>query len=282
MMAFSLDLLAQCLEMSLLALSIWLLIAQLGLVSLGHAAFYGLATYSIILLSPWVPSFWLAFALALLLCALFALITGLLVLRSRGLFFLMATLAFAQMLFVVAQDTGWVGSSDGIYASTSLPNTPWLFLALAVIGFLSTWRLVHSPFGRVLCAVHQHEDRATSLGYSVLRVQLTAYVFSALLAGLAGLVHACRFGFASPSLLSWQVSGMALLAVLLGGRRHWWSPLLGAFLLVALQELLTREDLWGSWAQHWMGALGLVMVGMALLYARRSSAGGRPPRGSPQ
>lgn len=271
-MDYLLDLAFQSLEMGLLAASLWLLIHHLGLVSLGHAAFYGLSGYALALSAPITGSVWISAGLGILSAAAYAGATGWFVLRARGLSFLMATLAFAQMLLVLAQDTSYFGGSDGLYVEGLAAMSPveklLAMLGVAGAGGALIWRLGRSPFGLLMSAAHQHEARLTSLGYSVFRIQLLAYVLSASLAGAAGAMHALRFGFVSPALLSWQVSGMALLMVLLGGRRYLVSAWLGALGVTLLHELLASHALWGDWARHWAAGLGLIMI----LIARRSSA----------
>jgi branched-chain amino acid transport system permease protein len=179
----------------------------------------------------------------------------------------MATLAFAQMLLVLGQDTPYFGGSDGLYVDRLSPlnieEKALSMTAVAAAGAALIWRIGRSPFGFLMAAAHQHEDRLTSLGYSVFQIQLTAYVLSASLAGAAGAMHALRFGFVSPSLFSWQVSGMALLMVLLGGQTYFFSPWLGALAVVLLHELLASHALWGDWARHWAAGLGLIMIILA-------------------
>jgi len=268
-MDYLLDLAFQSLEMGLLAASLWLLIHHLGLVSLGHAAFYGLAGYAFAWFAPLTGSIWLSALLGILSAAAYAAVTGWCVLRSRGLSFLMATLAFAQMLLVIAQDTPYFGGSDGLYvqglSTLSAPDKLLAMVAVAAASAWLIWRVGRSPFGLLMSAAHQHEARLLSLGYSVVQIQLLAYVLSASLAGAAGAMHALRFGFVSPGLFSWQVSGMALLMVLLGGRRALYSAWLGAIAVTLLHELLSSHALWGDWARHWAAGLGLIMI----LIARR-------------
>lgn len=272
-MTYGLDLVSQWLEMGLLATSLWLLIQQLGLVSLGHAAFFGLAGYSLALLSQHTAHFWLALLGSLLACGLFAAITGLLALRSKGLFFLMATLAFAQMCFVLAFETNLFGGSDGLYLTRpsegiwSLKdpvNRLLLTLFIVMAWLLLLLRLQCSPFGTLLRAIHDNPSRVTSLGYEPMQFQWLAYVLSGLMAGSAGFLHALRFGFVSPQVFAWQTSGMALLMVLLGGRRPIWSGFAGAALVIALHETLSNTAWFGEWAKHWLAVLGLVMVVVAL------------------
>jgi branched-chain amino acid transport system permease protein len=267
------DLLSQWLEMGLLATSLWLLIQQLGLVSLGHAAFYGLSGYSLALLSQHTANFWLALLGCLLVCGLFAAVTGLLALRSKGLFFLMATLAFAQMCFVLAFETNLLGGSDGLYLTRpsegiwSLQdpvNRLLLTLLMVMAWLLLLLRLQRSPFGTLLRAIHDNPSRVISLGYEPMQFQWLAYVLSGLMAGSAGFLHALRFGFVSPQVFAWQTSGMALLMVLLGGRRPIWSGFAGAALVIALHETLSNTVWFGEWAKHWLAVLGLVMVVVAL------------------
>lgn len=281
--AYLIDLLLQVLEMGLLASSLWLLIQHLGLVSLGHAAFYGLAAYGLVLGTTAGLSLLAASLLGLLMAVGFGLISGLLVLRSRGLAFLMASLAFAQMAHVVAVDTNWLGGSDGIFMPKAPPEpTTLLIISLLVSAawVLLLLRLARSPYGHVLAAVHQHEDRATSLGISVFRVQLLAYGLSAAMAASAGLLHGLRFGFASPGLMGWQVSGMALLMVLIGGQTRIWSAWLGALVVTLLHEGLSSEDLMGDWAKHWAGGLGLVMMVLVMIRGRRPQSQPDTPRTS--
>ena len=272
-MSYGLDLVSQWLEMGLLATSLWLLIQQLGLVSLGHAAFYGLAGYSLALISQHTVNFWLALLGSLLTCGLFAAVTGLLALRSKGLFFLMATLAFAQMCFVLAFETNLFGGSDGLYLTRpsegiwSLKdpvNRLLLTLVMVAAWLLLLLRLQRSPFGSLLRAIHDNPSRVISLGYEPMQFQWLAYVLSGLMAGSAGFLHALRFGFVSPQVFAWQTSGMALLMVLLGGRRPLWSGFAGAALVIALHETLSNTAWFGEWAKHWLAALGLVMVVVAL------------------
>jgi branched-chain amino acid transport system permease protein len=273
-MTYGLDLLSQWLEMGLLATSLWLLIQQLGLVSLGHAAFYGLAGYSLALLSQQTSNFWLVMLGSLLGCGLFAAVTGLLALRSKGLFFLMATLAFAQMCFVVAFETNLFGGSDGLYLTR--PNEGLvlslkdplhrllLTLMIVLVWLALLLRLTRSPFGILLRAIHDNPSRVISLGYQPMHFQWLAYVLSGVMAGSAGFLHALRFGFVSPQVFAWQTSGMALLMVLLGGRRPVWSGFAGAALVIGLHETLSNTLWFGDWAKHWLAALGLVMVVVAL------------------
>ena len=272
-MIYSLDLVSQWLEMGLLATCLWLLIQQLGLVSLGHAAFYGLAGYSLALLSQYTANFWISLLGSLLVCAVFAGITGLLALRSKGLFFLMATLAFAQMCFVLAFETHLFGGSDGLYLTRPTEgiwslkdpmNRLLLTLAVVMAWLALLMRLQRSPFGSLLRAIHDNPSRVVSLGYEPMQFQWLAYVLSGLMAGSAGFLHALRFGFVSPQVFAWQTSGLALLMVLLGGRRPLWSGFAGAALVIVLQETLSNTAWFGEWAKHWPAALGLVMVAVAL------------------
>lgn len=273
-MIYGLDLLSQWLEMGLLATSLWLLIHQLGLVSLGHAAFYGLAGYSLALLSQQTANFWLVLLGSLVSCGLFAAVTGLLALRSKGLFFLMATLAFAQMCFVLAFETNLLGGSDGLYLTRPNEGLIWslkdpmhrllLTLTIVLVWLALLLRLIRSPFGLLLRAIHDNPSRVISLGYQPMHFQWLAYVLSGLMAGSAGFLHALRFGFVSPQVFAWQTSGMALLMVLLGGRRPIWSGFAGAALVIGLHETLSNSAWFGDWAKHWLAALGLLMVVVAL------------------
>jgi branched-chain amino acid transport system permease protein len=277
---FYVQLVTKIMILAIFALSLDLLVGYAGLVSLGHAAFFGLAGYVVAALNPALPSLWLTLPAAIGACAGFALLTGFLVLRTSGVYFIMVTLAFAQMLYFVFHDTALGGGADGIYlygkpqlrlGSVQLLDLDdvrvfyWFVLAalLAVYGLLR--RVLQSPFGHALVGIRSNETRMQSLGFPSFRYKLAAYVLSGALAGLAGYLAAIQFGFVSPELLGWHTSGNVLMMVILGGMGSLHGAVIGAFVFELLRETLSNQALFGAVAKHWQLAMGLCIMAVALL-----------------
>jgi branched-chain amino acid transport system permease protein len=273
---------AKILIMAIFALSLDLLVGHTGLVSLGHAAYFGLAAYVLALISPKyeAASLWLTLPVAIAVAAAAALIIGFLVVRTAGIYFIMVTLAFAQMLYSVFHDTKLGGGSDGIYISVR-PELPVagikpldlenplhfyyfvLLIMIGVYGLLS--RLLHAPFGRALAGIKANESRMRSVGYPVFAYKLGVFVLAGGLAGLAGYLAACQFGFVNPEILAWHQSGTVLMMVILGGMGKLHGAVLGAFAYVLLQEFLSAPVLLGVYAKHWQLAMGSVIVFIVLV-----------------
>jgi branched-chain amino acid transport system permease protein len=286
---FYTQLLAKVMIMAIFAMSLDLLVGYTGLVSFGHAAFFGLAGYALALLGPKyeAAALWWSLPAAMGVCALFALATGMLVLRTRGIFFIMVTLAFAQMLFFVFHDTKIGGGSDGIYiyAKPHLKIGDWqpltletlshfyyLVLGFMVAAYLLLRRVLGSTFGRALMGIKVNEHRMRALGFPVFRYQLAAYVLSGALAGLAGYLAAVQFGFVNPEILSWHQSGAVLMMVILGGMGTLFGPVIGAFAFVLLQEALSNQSWFGPAAKHWQLAMGVFVI-LVALYLPQGLAG---------
>ena len=282
---FYVQLVAKVMIMAIFAMSLDLLVGYTGLVSLGHAAFFGLAGYVLARFAPQYEavSLWTSLPLALGACAVFAAVTGLLVLRTSGVYFIMVTLAFAQMLFFICHDTPLGGGSDGIYlyakpmlklGETVLLNLEdkqvfyWFVLGLMALVYLFLRRVLGSNFGHALVGIKTNEHRMRALGYSTFRYKLASYVLSGVLAGLAGYLAAMQFGFVNPEILSWHTSGGVLVMVILGGMGTLHGAALGAFVFILLQELLSNEAWFGPLAKHWQLALGLFIIAVALLLPR--------------
>ncbi|MBL8486020.1 MAG: branched-chain amino acid ABC transporter permease, partial [Rhodocyclaceae bacterium] len=208
------------------------------------------------------------------------LVTGFLVLRTSGIYFIMVTLAFAQMLFFLFHDTKLGGGSDGIYiynkpavklGETALLNLEdqkvfyWFVLGLLVAVYLLLRRVLASNFGHVLVGIKTNEHRMKALGFNTFRYKLAGYVFSGALAGLAGYLAALQFGFVNPEILSWHTSGAVLMMVILGGMGTLHGPILGAFAFILMQEAMSNQALFGAAAKHWQLAMGLFIIGVALL-----------------
>lgn len=267
--------LSKALIIGILAMALNLVVGHGGLVSLCHAAFFGLAGYVLALASPRydAASLLLTLPLAVLASATAALLIGALALRTRGLYFIMVTLAFGEMLFFLFHDTKLAGGSDGAFINVkpeiAIAGRPLLdldgpitfyFVVLAcllgVIALLMV--LVRSPFGHALAAARDNERRARSLGFPIFRVRLIAFVISGALAGVAGYLAAAQFGFVAPQMLGWHQSATVLVMVLIGGLRSVTGPLLGALVLIGLEEVLKAN------LDNWKLAEGLIIIAIVV------------------
>jgi branched-chain amino acid transport system permease protein len=263
------------LVMAIFAASLNLLVGYAGLVSLGHAAFFGVAGYLLALTTPQYEAagFWSSLAIAVGGAALLAGAIGALVLRTSGVYFIMATLAFAQMLYFVFHDTGLAGGSDGIYIYVrpvaeiagwrpfDLENFLHLYfvvLALFLLALFFLRTLVRSPFGHVLAGIRVNEHRMRALGFATFRYKLVCFVIAGALAGLAGYLSALQFGVVNPEMLGWHMSGSALMMVILGGMGTLLGPLFGAAAMMLLE--LGFQSL----TKHWQLLMGSVIVLVAL------------------
>jgi branched-chain amino acid transport system permease protein len=255
---------------ALLACAFNLLTGFTGLLSFGHAAFFGGAGY---IAGYTLKTMGLPFELGLLagvaMAALIGLVMGSLAIRRQGIYFTMITLALAQMLYFVFLQTPFTGGEDGLqgvprgqlFGMLSLANDTTLYyvvLAIVVAGFALIVRTVHSPFGQVLKAIKENEPRAISLGYDVDRYKLLAFVLSASLAGLAGATKTVVLGFETLTDVHWTMSGLVVLMTLVGGLGTLVGPIVGAIIIIALENKL--GDL-GSWLStltgiEWFNTLG--------------------------
>jgi branched-chain amino acid transport system permease protein len=271
---FYTELVAKTMVLAIFAMSLDLLVGYTGLVSFGHAAYFGIAAYTVALITPKTAgaSLWLALPASVGAAGAAAFVIGLFVLRSRGIYFIMVTLAFAQMAFYIFHDSSLGGGSDGIYLNdkptTSLfgfepfsldkPDHIYYFiLALAVATYLFLDRVLKSNFGRALVGIRSNEHRMAAMGYDTFRYKLAAFTLAGALAGLAGFLHAVLFGFVTPELLAWHQSGNVLLVVILGGIGSLIGSVLGAFAFVGIQEF--SQDLFSHW-QLFMGGFIILVV----------------------
>lgn len=278
---FYTQLITKIMIMAIFAMSLDLLVGYTGLVSFGHAAFFGLAGYALALMVPKyeAASLWWTLPAAMAACAAFALVTGALVLRTRGIFFIMVTLAFAQMLFFVFHDTKFGGGSDGIYIYNKphlkmgetalldlekLDHFYYLVLVLLVAVYLVLRRILGSTFGHALVGIKVNEHRMRALGFPAFRYKLAAYVISGALAGMSGYLAAVQFGFVNPEIISWHQSGAVLMMVILGGMGTLYGPAIGAFAFVMMQELFSNQAWFGAYAKHWQLAMGVTIILVAL------------------
>jgi branched-chain amino acid transport system permease protein len=283
---FYVALASRILILTILATSLNLLVGLCGLVSLGHAAFFGAGAYAVAIAAVEWPgasgawwagdSAWLAWPLAMATSALLALVIGAVSVRTRGAYFIMITLAFAQMVYYVFVSLKKYGGDDGL----SLPRRSripgldlgndttfyYVVLLLAALMLLLFARLVHSRLGTVLRAIKDNEVRAESVGFACYRYKLAAFVMAGAGAGLAGALMANQNSFVSPNMMHWEQSGVALVMVILGGVGQPWGALVGATMFLLLEELLS------AFTQRWQIGLGLVLL-LVVFFAPRGVAG---------
>jgi branched-chain amino acid transport system permease protein len=262
--------------MAMLALSLNLVVGYGGMVSLCHAAFFGLAGYMLGFMTPEATgaSIWLALPAAILVVGVVAAVIGALSLRTRGIYFIMVTLAFGEMLFYLFHDTKIGGGSDGLYiyfkpelaiGGVTLLDLEsnrafyWLVLGFLFGAALLVQALVRSPFGHALAAAKENERRALSLGFPVFRIRLTAFVISAMIAAVAGFFSAAQFGFVAPQMLGWHLSASVLVMVVLGGMSSILGPIVGAIALLGLEEVLK------STFEHWKLIKGLIVIALVFV-----------------
>ena len=270
------DFIVKVMILSIFALSLELLVGMTGLVSLGHAAFYGIGAYATVLGSgaDGGSIAWLL-PLAMGSAAAYALVVGALSLRTRGVYFIMVTLAFAQMAFFVFHDTKVGGGSDGIYmyvrpvlGALDMENRRVQFYVVlgalaATYGLLALIR--RSRFGAALAGIRVNEQRMRAAGYATYGYKLAAFVIAGALAGLAGFLLAVKDGTVNPELMSWHESGGVLLMLILGGIGHLRGAVIGAIAFTLLKELFQLESLLGPLAGHWQMTLGLTIIAFVAL-----------------
>jgi branched-chain amino acid transport system permease protein len=270
-------LVAKIMVYAVFALSLELLVGTTGLVSLGHAAFLGIGAYVTVLAAPESGGnalLWLM-PLAMVAAALYAVAVGLLSLRTQGVYFIMVTLAFAQMAYFVFHDTKLAGGSDGLYlyvrpvlglGSTTLLDPAegkQLYLlgwAVLVATYALLAMLTRSRFGHALAGIRVNEQRMRAAGYRTQHYKLAAFVIAGALAGLAGCLLAVKDGVVNPELLSWHESGAVLLMLILGGLGHLRGAVIGAVAFTLLKEFFASESLVGPLAPHWQLSLGLSII----------------------
>ena len=268
--------------MAMFAMSLDLLVGYAGLVSLGHALYFGAGAYTLMLLTPehQAAGFLTSLAISVGVAGMASLVVGLLVVRTSGIYFIMVTLAFGQMAYYYVHDSKYLGGSDGKYLDArpvleiagwkpfDLENyTHFFYLALVLLGFVyATLRvLLASPFGRTIAGIRENEHRMRMLGFATFRYKLACFVLAGMLAGLAGWLTAAHDGLVNPEMLSWHQSAQLLMMVILGGLGTPSGPILGAAALKVFE--LTFQ----IWTRHWQLALGVFIV-LAVLFVPRGLA----------
>jgi branched-chain amino acid transport system permease protein len=263
-------LLMKLLCFALFACAFNLLIGFVGLLSFGHAMFFGSAAYATghaIKVWGFTPELGILFGV--LAAALLGLLVGLLAIRRQGIYFAMITMALAQMFYFFALQVPFTGGEDGLqgvprgalFGVLPLGNDLTLYyvvLAVVVASWLLIARIVHSPFGQILKAIRENEPRTISLGYDSDRFKLVAFILSAALAGLAGALKCLVLGFATLSDVHWATSGSVILMSLIGGIGTLSGPVVGAFVITGLENVLA--DRVGSWVTVILGVIFVVSV----------------------
>jgi branched-chain amino acid transport system permease protein len=256
------------------AMSLDLLMGYTGLVSFGHAAFFGLGAYATaILLERGVLSLWLGLGFALVVVGLYAVLVAYFATSRRGIYFALLTLVFAEVVFTFFRYTQTFGGSDGIQGlpppvlwpgmalDTPLRNY-YLVLAYLGVAWVLCRVLVGSHFGKVLVAIRENEDRARFLGYNVQRYKMTVCVLSALLTGLGGAIYPGRAAYATPDLMLWTVSGEFIIMVMIGGLGTLVGPVIGGVFFILLQEKVS------SYVDWYFMVIGGVLILIVLFMPR--------------
>jgi branched-chain amino acid transport system permease protein len=290
-------------SLAIFAMSLDLLQGVSGLVSLGHAAYFGLAGYALAFLMPQneAASLWLTLPLSVLASGLAALVIGFFVVRTHGIYFIMVTMAFAQMVYFLFFDNKVLGGSDGLYINfkptvnlgswtlLDLDNKTTLYFVtlaamLLVYGFLR--RLLWSPFGRALAGIRVNEHRMRALGFGTFSYKLAAFSLAGALAGLAGYLWGVQTGYINPELMGFHMSAHAIMMVILGGMGNFAGAIVGAFgfelVLHLFKDLpqIGTVQLGKHW-QLWMGSFIVLLVifaprgllGLAERFSRRPGNG---------
>jgi len=274
---FYIQMVTRMMILAIFAMSLDLLQGITGLVSLGHAAYFGFAGYVLAFLSPAdAPASWfITLPLAILTSALLALLIGFFVVRTQGIYFIMVTMAFAQMVYFLFFDNKELGGSDGLYINVrpagwglDFENKLVLYfftLACLVLTYFFLRRLLWSPFGRTLNGIRLNEHRTQALGYNSFTYKLTAFTLAGALAGMAGYLWAAQSGYVNPELMGFHMSAHAIMMVILGGMGNVAGALIGAFgfelFLHFFKDLpkVGEFDLGKHW-QLWMGSLIVLVV----------------------
>jgi len=275
---FYLDLARRIMILAIAAISLNLILGYGGLVSFGHAAYLGVGAYTVGIMGFYgITSGWLQWPVAIGASALVALSIGAVSIRTSGIYFIMITLAFTQMLYYLGISIAEFGGDDGmrLKSKSLFPGLIdlrdpvafyYLALALMLLSVFLVHRLVNSRFGMVLRAAKSNDARTRAIGFSPYPYRLAAFVIAGAMCGLAGALYANHTNYITPGLMSWQQSGDIMFMVILGGMATTSGPVLGAFVLLLLEDLLS------GWTQHWQVILGPLLI-LSVIFFRRGLAG---------
>src|SRR6476620_8614154 len=283
---FYVQMVARMMILAIFAMSLDLLLGVTGLVSLGHAAFFGLAGYALAFLSPasGPVSLWWTLPAAVAASGLAALVIGFFVVRTHGIYFIMVTMAFAQMVFFLFFDNKPLGGSDGIYVNFKpdaklfdLENKlAFYYFTLAVLLMVYAFlrRLLWSPFGRVLAGIRVNEHRMRAMGYGTFGYKLATFTLAGALAGLAGYLWGARTGYVNPELMGFHMSAHAIMMVILGGMGNFAGAIAGAFAFEYLLHVFKDLPTIGGFntGKHWQLWMGLFIV-LVVTFAPRGLLG---------
>ncbi len=270
---FYLDLLSRILILAIAALSLNLILGYGGMISLGHAAYLGIGAYCVgIPVYYEIYNGFVHLALAILLSGLFALLSGAISLRTKGVYFIMITLAFTQMLYFTFVSLEEYGGDDGLVIELrsefpgflDLENNIILYYMIyltLVLALCFIHRLIHAPFGKVIIGSKFNEDRMRALGYNTYYYRLVCYIISGILCGIAGVFLGNFTSFISPEMMDWTRSGELIFMIVIGGVNALFGPLVGATLFIALEEWLSGLTI------YWHLIFGLLLI-VLVLYGR--------------
>jgi len=269
-MEFYIGFVRRVLIMALAAASLNFILGFGGMVALGHAGFIGVGAYTVVAFADaGVTSAWIMWPMAALVAGLVAALIGTVALRTRGVYFIMTTLAFAQMLYFIAVSLRTYGGDDG-YTLPARPmlglgidlgnesNFYWVVLVLVALALGWMHRATRSRFGHALMGIRDNETRMRALGYPVFRIQLVAFAIAGAVAGLAGALLAGGNGFISPGAMHWTQSATLVVMVVIGGLGRSWGGPVGAVVWLLLEEVLKQ------YTEHWHLPLGLLLIAVAL------------------
>jgi len=284
---FYVELVVRMMILGIFAMSLDLLIGYTGLVSFGHVAFFGLSAYVLAIITPdsGPIGIWWALPVCLIVTAVAALIIGWFSVRTSGIYFIMITLAFAQMLYYFFNENSDLGGSDGKFIfykpevaigsfqllDLNNPHTFYWFVLASLIGsYVLLSVVLRAPFGQVIRGIRINESRTRALGYATQRYKLVSFVIAGTLCGFAGLLEGAHTGFVSPAHLGWHESGLVIMFVILGGMGTLYGPVIGAFAFGLMQDQF--QDL----TEHWSLVIGVFVIlvvlflphGIAGLFAR--------------
>jgi len=281
---FYLDLARRIMILAIAAISLNLILGYGGLVSFGHAAYLGIGAYAVGILGFYgLTNGWLHWAVAIGASAVVALAIGAISIRTSGIYFIMITLAFTQMLYYLGISLEEYGGDDGmrLKAKSQFPGLIdlgdpvafyYLALALMLLSVLIVHRIVNSRFGMVLRATKSNEARSRAIGLSPYPYRLAAFVIAGAMCGLAGALYANHTSYITPGLMSWQQSGDIMFMVILGGIASTAGPVLGTFALLLVEEVLKGWTYPSFIGEHWPVVLGPLLI-LSVIFFRRGLAG---------
>ncbi len=275
---YYIDLVRRMLILSIAAISLNLILGYGGLVSFGHAAYLGIGAYSVGIMAFYgVGSGWLQWPLAVGASALVAAAIGAVSIRTSGIYFIMITLAFTQMLYYLGISLAEFGGDDGMRLKAKSQFSGlvdlrdpvafyYLALLLMLLSVVLVYRIVNSRFGMVLRAAKSNDPRTRAIGFSPYFYRLAAFVLAGAMCGLAGALYANHTSYITPGLMSWQQSGDLMFMVILGGMASTAGPVIGTFALLLIEELLK------GWTEYWQVVLG-PLLGLSVIFFKRGLAG---------